>query len=193
MDTITNEQTPDHMSEVVGRWVGAAQDAMPAEVRNSARWKALLPLAAGTGRKHEKERLALVLGWMWDTVLPAFQPAADECGFGAQWRQMVVERTADAAAQAAKAAVRAAAQATKTARPAEAAEWAAWAADMAEKAQKAKQKAKAAALAVQSATTTAWALAQGQTRTQRQAEAAAVWAQFDPCTLLERLVAVSAP
>jgi hypothetical protein len=50
---LTGELTddiPDCMSEVIGRWIIPTQDAMPAELRNSPRWKSLLPLAAGTGQ-----------------------------------------------------------------------------------------------------------------------------------------------
>ena len=120
---LTGELTgdiPDCMSEVIGRWVINVQDSMPDEMRNSDRWKILLPLAAGTGREKEQERLALVLDWMWGTVLPTLQPLADEEGFGAEWKRMTEERTAEAAAAAADAAADAAA-----AWAAEAAAWAA--------------------------------------------------------------------
>jgi hypothetical protein len=104
------DEIPACMSEVIGRWVIGVQDAMPDEMRNSAEWKSLLPLAAGTGRAEEKERLAIILDWMWGTVLPTLQPLADERGFGDVWRSMTTERTAEAA-KAAKAAANAAADA----------------------------------------------------------------------------------
>ena len=95
------DEIPACMSKVIGKWIITTQDSMPAEMRNSDRWKSLLPLAAGTGRAKEKERLALVLDWMWGTVLPTLQPLADERGFGDAWKRMTTERTkaaADAAA-----------------------------------------------------------------------------------------------
>lgn len=92
------DEVPECMSPVVGRWIICVQDAMPSEIRNSAEWRALLPLAAGTGRDHESERLSIVLDWMWGTVLPSMQSAADSRGFGAEWSAMLVQRSVEAAA-----------------------------------------------------------------------------------------------
>ena len=86
-------RVPDCMSGVIGRWIIGVQDAMPAELRNSPRWKSLLPRAAGTGREMEQERLELVMDWMWGTVLPSLQPLADKGGFGAEWLAMTTDRT----------------------------------------------------------------------------------------------------
>jgi hypothetical protein len=97
------DEVPDCMSEVIGRWIIKIQDSMPAELRNSARWRSLLPLAAGTGREHEKERASIALAWMWGTVLPRLQPHADKRGFGDEWLAMTTQKTAAAAAAAAAA------------------------------------------------------------------------------------------
>jgi hypothetical protein len=135
------DSIPDCMSPVIGKWIIGVQDAMPDVMRNGFAWKSALPLAAGTGRDPEKEakRLALILEWMWATVLPTVQPIADKHGFGAEWRTMLTERTeqpeaeAAEAARAARAAATAwAAEAAEAARAAEAAEAAAWAAEAAE-------------------------------------------------------------
>lgn len=98
------DKIPPCMSEILGSWIISVQDSMPHEMRNSAEWKQLLPLAAGTGRQHEKERLGIILDWMWGTVLPTLQPIADSNGFGKEWRLMLQKRTAGAANAAAKAA-----------------------------------------------------------------------------------------
>lgn len=95
------DDIPDCMSAVIGRWIIKIQDEMPFDVRNSAIWKKLLPLAAGTGREHELERLELIMDWMWGTALPLLQPVADEDNFGSAWLQMTTERT-DTAAMAAQ-------------------------------------------------------------------------------------------
>jgi hypothetical protein len=164
------DDIPPCMSEVIGRWIISAQDAMPDEMRNSERWKQLLPLAAGTGRDKEQERLQIILDWMWGTVLPTLQLLADANGFGAEWQTMTTERTG-AAAWAARAAAYAraadaAAGAAYAAAYAAAAEWAAakaaWAAD--------------AVYAAAEAEAAAWAAA------------AYAWETFDPCNLLERLI-----
>jgi hypothetical protein len=172
------DEIPDCMSRVIGRWVIAVQDAMPSALRNSARWKSLLPLAAGTGREQEQERLDIILDWMWVTVLPSLQPLADQQGFGEQWQKMTTERTVEAATAAANAAIEAAtaveaANAAATATAVEAATaMEAWGAE--------------AATAVEAAT---WAV-----RVARAARAAGVaddvWANFDPCGLLERLIKI---
>jgi hypothetical protein len=46
--TLTDE-IPDCMSEVLGDSTISLQDAMPSEMRNSTRYKTLLPEMAGTG------------------------------------------------------------------------------------------------------------------------------------------------
>jgi len=102
------DEVPACMSEVVGKWIIQVQDAMPNEMRNSQAWKGLLPLAAGTGRDHEKDRLVLIKDWMWGTVLPYLQPVADAGGYGKEWRAMCEQRT-PAAALAAREAAREAA------------------------------------------------------------------------------------
>ena len=91
------DKIPDCMSEVIGRWIIRIQDAMPDEMRNSDKWRSLLPLAAGTGRDLEQERLAIIMDWLWVTVLPQLQPLADERGFGEAWRTMTEQRTPAAA------------------------------------------------------------------------------------------------
>jgi hypothetical protein len=108
------DDVPDCMSDVIGRWIIGVQDAMPDAMRNSARWKDLLPRAAGTGKMHEAERLKIIIDWMWGTVLPTCQPLADSAGFGVEWLHMTTEKTHAAVARAAAAdaaAARAAARA----------------------------------------------------------------------------------
>lgn len=83
---------PECMSEVIGSWIIVAQDTMPGRMRNSKAWKALLPLAAGTGHQHETERFRIVMDWVWNTVLPSVQHIADRGGYGAVWRRMSVSR-----------------------------------------------------------------------------------------------------
>ena len=91
------DDIPDCMSMVLGRAAIVLQDAMPKEMRNSTRYKRLLPDMAGTGRRQEKERLNILLDWMWGVVLPQVQPVADKNGFGDEWRLMCAERTLNAA------------------------------------------------------------------------------------------------
>lgn len=100
------DDRPECMSAVIHKWVILMQDAMPKALRNSPAWKGALLVAPGTGTDpaNEAERLALILDWMWGTVLPQVQAKADENGFGRQWRTMCESRTAQAAARAARAA-----------------------------------------------------------------------------------------
>jgi hypothetical protein len=107
------DDIPQCMSAVIGRWIIRTQDAMPDAMRNGPGWRALLPLAAGTGRDHalERRRSALVVEHMWSVALPMLQPLADQQGFGSEWRSMTTERTAAAAAAATAAAAAAAAEA----------------------------------------------------------------------------------
>lgn len=97
------DEIPDCMSLVIGRWIIRIQDAMSEEIRNSEEWKSLLPFAAGTGRELEKERLEIIMDWMWIMVLPELQEAADRGDYGKEWSDMCEVRTA-AAANAANAA-----------------------------------------------------------------------------------------
>jgi hypothetical protein len=105
------DEIPFCMSKVIGHWIIAIQDQMPDDMRNSSDWKRLLPLAAGTGRDHEPERLAMIVDWMWASLELA-QPIADAGGFGLKWQAMCRERSATYAYAAATAATYAAATAT---------------------------------------------------------------------------------
>src|SRR5688572_22602969 len=68
------DRIPDCMSPVIGRWIITVQDGMPDAMRNGSRWRELLPFAAGTGRDREHERIAIILDWMWGTILQSLQP-----------------------------------------------------------------------------------------------------------------------
>jgi hypothetical protein len=87
------DEIPECMSKVIGEWILVVQDPMPFQIRNSKLWKSLLPYAASTGRTREKDRLTIILDWMWGTVLPSVQPIADEHGFSKQWDAMLREKT----------------------------------------------------------------------------------------------------
>lgn len=91
------EDCPDCASNVLWQWGIVTQDAMPDILRNSAAWKSQLPYVAGTGKSHEKERLALIVNHMWTVALPVVQPVADAQGFGDAWRAMWTEKTTEAA------------------------------------------------------------------------------------------------
>ena len=184
---------PKCMSKVVGQWMIVVQDAMPSEMRNSLDWKRLLPMAAGTGREREEERLALVMDWMWGTVLPDLQSIADQGGFGAEWRTMCVEKSPKAARDAAWAAGDAAWDAGAAAW--DAAKYAAWAAagDAAKYAAGAAAgdaaKYAAWAAAGDAAKYAAWAAAGDAAKYAAWAAGDAAWERYDPVGLLARLVA----
>ena len=187
------DEIPACMSPVIGQWIIRVQDAMPDDMRNSAQWKNLLPLAAGTGRAtdDERRRLALVLDWMWGGVLPHLQSVADKYGFGESWRTMCGERTYAAAVAVAAVARAAVARAdaytayTAYATYADAATYAAAyaaAARAATYADAARAAARAATYAADAYAATAVADA--------DAAYAAAWTHFNPCALLARLVEV---
>ncbi|MDZ7905210.1 MAG: hypothetical protein U5N55_05110 [Cypionkella sp.] len=92
------------MSEVLHAWVIAMQDAVPDGLRNDGRLAAFIPLLAGTNDGRDKVRLGIILEHMWSVTLPAMQPGADKCGFGAEWALMCKDKTVDAAYAAADAA-----------------------------------------------------------------------------------------
>jgi len=96
--------TPSCMSLVLGSATIRLQDVMPYQMRNSKRYKRLIPDMPGTGREREAERLAVLMDWMWTVVLPQLQPIADKHGFGPEWRNMCEVKTPADAACAANAA-----------------------------------------------------------------------------------------
>jgi hypothetical protein len=183
------DEIPSCMSPMIGKWIMYVQDAMPDDMRNSVRWRKLLPLAAGTGREKEKERGVIIFDWMWETVLPTLQPLADENGFGDVWTCMTTERTLAAAVQAKSRVfsltwslppgccgdVTAAAAAAASAMAADAAWHVAVAAAAAA--------ADAAADAIEEE-----AYASGAANANTIGHT--VWEQFDPCALLEKLINV---
>jgi hypothetical protein len=169
------DKIPDCMSRVIGRWIIRIQDAAPHEMRNSQEWKRLLPLAAGTGRDLEKQRLAVAMDWMWTMVLPQLQPLADKRGFGDAWKRMTTEKTREAAAAASAAAAAYAAAAA--------------AADAA---------AAAYAYAYADAAAAAYAAAAAAAYADAAADAAAYaarktfWANVNPAACLARMIEVTA-
>ena len=152
-------------------------------------------MAAGTGREREEERLALVMDWMWGTVLPDLQSVADQGGFGAEWRTMCVEKSPEAA-RAAAGAARAAAWAAEAAGAAAGDAAGAAAGDAAGAA--AGDAAGAAAgdaagaAAGDAAGAAAWAAGDAAWAAAGDAAGAArdaAWERYDPVGLLARLVA----
>jgi hypothetical protein len=182
------DDIPQCMSKVIGRWIINIQDAMPNELRNGDAWRDLLPLAAGTGRAREVERLAVVMDWMWGTVLPTLQPIAHAGGYGREWLRMTTERTADAA-EAAGAAARVA-WSTRAAGAAEAAaEAAAWAADAAADAAAGCAAAAASWAEADTADAADAARAAADVAAEAASAAADAWGTLDPAALLARLIA----
>ena len=204
IDGRLTDTVPECMSLVVGRWIQTVQDNMPDGIRNSGRWRAALPLAAGTGRDREAERLKLILDWMWEAVLPAVQDLADRMLFGTQWRTMCADRTVHAAeaAAGAAAAARDAADAIADAAAAAGAANAAIA-DAADAADAAANAAAGAADAIADAAEAiaaanaaeayaaayaAYAAADAIAATRDDdAAVAAAWTRFDPAGLLDRI------
>lgn len=174
------DSIPECMSKVIGNWIIRIQDSMPGAIRNSPEWKSLLPLAAGTGREHEQERLAIILDWMWGTVLPQIQSIADAHGFGAMWREMCEQRTYAASYAASSAAYAASSAASAAAAAARAVANAAAAADGGAAAAVANAAAAAAGGAAAAAANAAAADVGGAGR----------WTTCDPAGLLARLIAV---
>lgn len=170
------DKVPDCMSLVIGRWIIGVQDRMPATVRNSAAWRELLVLAAGTGREHETQRWALVLDWMWN-ALALVQPRADAVGYGVAWATMLRERTSKSASAA-----YATADATADA--------AAYAAASATADADAYAYADAAACADAYANASAAAAAYAAASADAYASADA-WGTIDPVGMLRRLIAVT--
>jgi hypothetical protein len=158
------DRVPACMSAMIGKWIIGVQDSMPDAMRNSQEWRELLPLAAGTGRKHEEKRGSILLDWMWDVVLPELQSIADDGGYGEEWKNMTTKKTAARAARAARAASAADAAYAASAASAASAADAAYAASAA-----------SAADAARAA----------------YAASAAYWSRVDPVSLLARLIAVS--
>jgi len=184
---------PDCMSQVVGCWIIGVQDVMPDAMRNSKRWKAALPLAAGTGRRHELERLDLVYEWMWTRVLPFLQTTADVDGYGAEWREMIETRTLESRARAAQAvglalsAMEIRTMSVKVQRSSEVIE----ALIQVKLAMKAAFFALRSARALCQPTVTRVAAHVAVAQARYESPYTPVWEAFDPCGLLERLIEVS--
>lgn len=181
------DEIPPCMSQVVGEWIIGIQDGMPSDMRNSAEWKRLLPLAAGTGRDREQERQQIIVEWMWAVALPIVQPIADRLRFGAEWRRMLEQQTATTAA-AARAAARAAPgeAARAAARSASATLASTWAATTATKTASSADAAAFSPFAAKPAALAAsWAAASWAAD---RSAAANSWWQMDPCALLRCLI-----
>jgi hypothetical protein len=84
---------PETTSLVIGHWIGYFEIDLPSSIAQSKRWQDLMPFAAGTGRELETERLAMIFDWVWDVVMPIFQPVANRVGFGPQWQEAITLRS----------------------------------------------------------------------------------------------------
>jgi hypothetical protein len=172
------DKIPDCMSEVIGKWIITIQDRMPDDMRNSDEWKRLLPLAAGTGRTKEPERLSIIMDWMWES-LKLLQPFADANGFGEEWAAMCVQKSHDAANAANAAACSAAAYAAHAG---------AYAANAA--AHAAAYSSSAAYSAAAAVAAIATAVAAAVTTADSAAAYSAAWQTINPPALLEKLINV---
>ncbi len=185
-----SDSIPDCMSPVIGKWIIRVQDAMPADMRNSHEWKYLLPFAAGTGREHEKQRVAIIIDWMWVECLPQIQPLADKSGFGNEWRDMCRLKTPESA-RLAKRAAAVAAYAYASASASAAANAVAYAYASAS-ASAAADAANAVAYAVAYAAASAYAADAAVAYVAAyDAASAGFWGKADPIQLLRKLIAVS--
>ena len=97
-NTLT-DMVPECMSAVIGRWIIRVQDRMPDDTRNSPEWKALLPLAAATGRDigDESRRAKLLIDWLWDGPMTRVLPSVAGLGFEDEWKTMIRIRNIDRA------------------------------------------------------------------------------------------------
>lgn len=164
------DQVPECMSLVVGEWIIAIQDRMPDHARNSPRWKDLLPLAAGTGRELEIERVSILLEHWRQVTLPLVQSAVEGVfgtaysPSGQRWLEESAQRLAQRLAWAEKRVEEATAK--TRALEAEAA---------------AQETAKVAAVAVEG-------VVGGVVLAEGAAPAAGAWERLDPAGLLARLI-----
>jgi hypothetical protein len=100
------------MSRVVHLWVIRVQDKMPVAMmqpgdEHGDRWRAAAPYIAGsaTTTEREKERVQLILDWMWNCLSHNFEKWVPKAAHDA-WRTMLKDRNATSA-RAARTAVRA--------------------------------------------------------------------------------------
>ena len=190
------------MSAIIARWIIQVRDRMPATIRDSAAWRELLLLSAGTGQNYEAERQALILDWMWD-ALALLQLEADARGYGVEWATMLRDRTvASAKTAAASAATAAYAYEDAVAFAAYAYHAAAASYAYADASASADPAKVAVAVASEAAAEIAYADAVGVAAAAEGAYAdayadayavavAAAWTTIDPVGLLRRLVAVT--
>jgi hypothetical protein len=163
------------MSPVIHSWVIRVQDAMPANVRNSQKWRQAACGIAGSAGGDETARLQLILDWMWNALGDEAVLAALPDQMRPSWDVMLRERTTDTAHSArvsyAPDAADAAYAADNAADAAKAASYAASAASAADVADAAAY----AAYAVDAVCATA---------------VAAYWERRNPATLLKQLCGI---
>ena len=86
------DQAHPCMSPVIVRWIIRIQDALPDDMRNSDEWKSAAVGLIGTGREHEQERRQIIVDWLWEIVMPYFQPYADRIGMHVEWQELIEKR-----------------------------------------------------------------------------------------------------
>ena len=88
-----SDLAPPYMSRVIAEWVILMQDNCPSVIRNSVEWRGALMYAAAAKRENESAHARVFTDWTFDTVLPCYQPIAEEHGYGDRWAHMVKERS----------------------------------------------------------------------------------------------------
>ena len=174
-----NDRVPSCMSYVTGVWIRGIQDVMPPDIRNHPRWRGFLPLAAGTGREHERERTVIISDWAWDDVLSLLQPIADDNCCGDAWRKMREWRSVTEASRMA-----ADARADGLTALADAATVSA---DMADSCTSSRLVANAVEVSVTVANSLAWS---GETCSFASTTFSDAWQKIDPIDVLRRLIDV---
>lgn len=94
-----SDDRPPCMSPVIYRFAVEAQDNASPAMRNSRKWKALLPWAAGSLDEDEAEleRLEIVRGWLWGVVLPTVTVEMIPVPLRSPWATMMRGRNEEAA------------------------------------------------------------------------------------------------
>jgi hypothetical protein len=87
------DSRPDCMSKVCHAFIIRLQNKIPLYRLNSPAYRAIAPYLAGTGNAYEAERLAIILRWMRDTVLPLLEGVPDMHNYAKRWLEACQEST----------------------------------------------------------------------------------------------------
>lgn len=89
----TKQKTPKAASEVIAVFIDGLYFTLRHNIMRRPHINELLKEIKNSGRKHEEERTSIIIGWLWNKVLPSWNETAEKIGVLPVWKTMLSNKT----------------------------------------------------------------------------------------------------